>query len=883
MADVSMVVRSVVGDPPREIARTAWARPLLIFFGALFAFTCGFNFSFNHWYARGPMLLDAGWHSGVIFHRGWDPQSMLIEYPAPRAFFSFHLSPFMSFFGVLSTWFPGDRAMYYCIVHGLVYAPLGAAAATMLPERTRAGEAALAMLSGVCALMSGQALSCMGYPHLEPFVPAAIAMMLAAMVRGQARWAVVWLLLCTTLREDAGFHAASFLFAGLACNVTKRPLPLSTRRLLALTALAFGISVVIFIAQKTLWPGPGLFREEYLGEPAYAHLTSAEMQKRLSEFYERCGYVYAPLVATIVIAIIRRDPRYLLGWLVELPWLLVNILAKQPSKARFELYAGFPFIASAFWVLVYAHVDVMNTKPARFVMLRRWLPYLAVTLLSTVVAWRQGGWLPGVMEDSLVRVTTDRRAVETVANRLRANPNPTGHTRVDVAMAAWTTESIAPKQLITERPPEGLRGTDEFYFFRYGFDSGMYPTWLAQEPALEHCGALGVTPVRWCGRGPLPSGFEAMSPLLERAVVAPSVRRVKHSFVFPQGSADDILILFGLQGMPPGDYRATWAYHADGCADGGGGVFDVWHGGTTIAQTRGAPNGTAATLTFRVAPSEPEGWEMRAAAWRCSVTIDDLRVAVDTPATVSQIGSASARAGASRDALEPLGPRLRKIAESAGTTRIDPALAAWANAVLLRTEELGTPRGLGDAGAVFFFREGAEAQRMLGWLAASPALDHCGMLPSTEALFCGERGLPDGFVPSSPFLARAIIGGVTRTPSGTIAMPAARPSANQDPQIAVWGPFASLLPGDYRATWTYHASGCADDATGLFDVARASIGVANVLGKSTEHDANVVFHVDPTTTERWEFRAFRWPCPVTLDDLRVAPAGGGRIAPENPL
>ncbi len=846
----------------------------------MFAFTCGFNCSFNHWYVHGPLLLDAGWHSGVIFHRGWNPQSLLIEYPVPRAFFSFHLSPFMSLFGVLSAWFPGDRAMYFCVVQGIVYAPLGAAAAYMLPDRVRASEAALAMLSGVCALFSGQVLACLGYPHLEPFVPATIALMLAAMIRGQTRSAVLWLVACTTLREDAGFHAASFAFAALACNLTKRPLPLPTKTLVKLTAFAFAISVAIFVAQKKLWPGPGLFREEYLGEPTYAHLTWSEMSHRMGEVYERCGYIYAPLVVTAVIAIVRRDPRYLFGWIVELPWLLINLLAKQPLKARFELYTGFPFIASAFWVLVYAHVDVAHAKPPRFAVLWTWLPFLLVSVSSTLVARRQAGWPGAVIDSTLVRGETDRHAIEAFANGLRANPNPTGHTRVDIPVAAWTTESMAPAQMIVGQPANGLSGASEFYFFRHGFDSGRYPEWLAHEPALDHCGALGVTPVRWCGRGPLPTGFHAMSPLLERTLTAPSVERTGTSLTLAKGDTDEAEVSFSLFGLTPGDYRATWSYDASGCADSAGGLFDVWHGGTAIAQTRAAPRGEAATLTFRVHPAERDGWELRASQWRCAVTITDLRFTVELPSAAPQIADASARAGASRVALSALAPRLRAIAEGAGTTRIDPALAAWANAVLLRTDLLDKLRGLDGAGAVYFFREGAEAQRMLGWLAHEPALDHCGELPGTEARFCGARGLPEGFVRSSPFLSRAIIA-AKRAPTGEVEMERSPTS-----DVAVWGPFASLVPGDYRATWTYRAAACAPDTKGRFDVARANEQVVDAWGAADEHEVSALFRVDPDTTERWEFRAYRWPCAVTIEDLhvaRVAPESGGQIAPANPL
>lgn len=873
-----MVFRSAVGD----VQRAAWARRFLILLGAVFAFTCGFNASFNHWYVSGPLLLDAGWHSGVMFHRGWNPQTLLIEYPVPRAFFSFHLSPFMSFFGVLSNVFPGDRAMYFCVVQGLVYAPFGAAAASMLPDRVRAGEAALAMLSGVCVMFSGQVLACLGYPHLEPFVPAAITMMLAAMVRGQVRAAVVWLVLCTTLREDAGFHAASFGFAALACNLTKRPFPLSTKTLVKLTALAFVLSLVVFVAQKKLWPGPGLFREEYLGEPAYAHLSWAELGRRTSDFGERCGFIYAPLLATVAIAIVRRDPRYLFGFVVELPWLLVNFLAAQPLKARFELYTGFPFIASAFWVLAYAHVEVAHAKPARFATLRTFLPFVLVSLAGTFASYRQGPWTGLVMDAAVARGATDRRAIEALANRLRANPNPTGHTRVDIAVASWTTESMAPAQVVAGSPPDGLAGASEFYFWKRGFDSGRYPVWLAHEPSLDTCGALHGTEVRWCGRGPLPPGFEPMSPMLEHAVAAPGVARAPSgALTLPKG--DGVAAWFGLYDITPGDYRATWSYDATGCDDSAGGVFDVVHSGTIIAQRRASPRGSAVTLTFRIEPhargDELVGWELRASQWTCPVTIENVRFVVDTPGDTARIAAENARAS-DHALLAPFAPWIARAAAD-GSARVDPAVAAWAHAAA-PTAEIDATRGLGGASEVYFFREGTYAQKMPGWLANEPGMGTCSAIPMTELRFCGVGAQPEGAIPSSPLLDRAVLGLAKRTSMGEIELaPSSADAAH--PELGVWGPFATLAPGDYVATWSYDASSCAASATAAFDVAHAFGRVAEGRATAQAREASVPFHVDAATTELWEFRAYRWPCAATLHGLRVVKAPGGPIAPAHPL
>ena len=54
---------------------------------------------------------------------------------------------------------------------------------------------------------------------------------------------------------------------------------------------------------------------------------------RLHEISAKGVDIVVPMLATGVIAFLRRDARYLLGWVVTLPWLMLNFTAYQDVKA----------------------------------------------------------------------------------------------------------------------------------------------------------------------------------------------------------------------------------------------------------------------------------------------------------------------------------------------------------------------------------------------------------------------------------------------------------------------------------------------------------------------------------------------------------------------
>jgi hypothetical protein len=179
-------------------------------------------FTYNHFYASGTYLRDAGWFSYIVYRQGLLPSNPPLVEALPH-YFSFHLSLIVSLGSLLSYLFPGDRVGWYCVFQALVYAPLGAAVALLARSTVaplRASSAAALAALGLAFAFNGEALAAMGFPHFEILLSAGICVMIAGLATGRGTTGWIGLALAVATREDGGAHAATFLVAILACGET---------------------------------------------------------------------------------------------------------------------------------------------------------------------------------------------------------------------------------------------------------------------------------------------------------------------------------------------------------------------------------------------------------------------------------------------------------------------------------------------------------------------------------------------------------------------------------------------------------------------------------------------------------------------------------------
>lgn len=583
----------------------------------------------NH-FLEGPFLQDSGWYSAIVYHQGFFPKNPPAGHPEP-AYYSIHVSLAVSLGSLLSYGFPGDRVDWYCLFQGAIYAPLGALAAIVVgrnPNRSTVRDAAVVGAAGLTFALNGLVFECAAFPHYEIVVPVGIGVMLAALGRGRSTFAWLGLAVAVGGREDGGLHALSFLVAVLACDFSKKPFPVRRRLVLTMAATALGLSLLAFAVQKIGFHSAGLFRHEYLGDPPFAHLDGASIAHRATRFARDTRFIALPLLATIAIAVATRDPRYLLGWIVELPWLVLNFLAAQELKSRFELYTGFPFIVSILWVAVYAHLCGGSR--------RRTLALLAaVAMTSTVGAFSSHyPFVTYVCERAVWPRPIPRAELLSFSRTLRDNPRAYGPIYVDPGVASWTLERLPPDFLYDTSKassPAYFDGVEGFAFFRNGLSRGTLADALATS-AFQHCGRIRGTEVFFCTREghPLPPEFEAHSPLLESLWVGDGVTRTPEGYEVPASPSRLLRVWGPFASLSRGRYEASWEVAWRSCTPGDGPVLetDVFVPFQEIAHLKVMKVGDPVRITFDLSgPNPTDGVELRTHSGRCNVLLRDVRLA----------------------------------------------------------------------------------------------------------------------------------------------------------------------------------------------------------------------------------------------------------------
>jgi hypothetical protein len=585
-------------------------------------------YTLNHFH-EWPYLLDSAFYSAIVHRQGFFPQNppMGLAPAGVTSYWGAHVSVLVSVASVASYAYPGDRVDWYALFQGAIYAPLGAVTAMVLGREqvTRSwGVALLTVLVSIAFALNGQTLSCLGYPHYEIFIPAAVCLMLVGLATGRTRLAWIGMALSAATREDGGFHAALFLGAVFASDLLGAPFPVSRKQIVRMAVVAFAASCVAFFVQKTFFFSVSLFTHEYPGEPAYAHISWATIVFRTQRLFESARFVVYPFFATVLVAAIRRDPRYLLGYAAGIPWFVLNFLAAQDLKSAFSIYTGFPFVTSIFWIAAYGAVAKRRPTPASNL-----AALGVVSLVATLgVQLSFSHTLPMVYEYSKPP-TTSHRALVAVARPLRANPRALGNIWVDTPVGAWTVESMPAKAVfVADQPPPDFNDRDGVMFFvpRGGLHQPL--DLLAASP-YERCGRAPETPVHFCTRADreLPAPFVPVSPWLSSLTMRPAARAEGGRIVVAMSKEAEVALFGPYVNLRAGAYRAAWRVVLHECAPGiAPPHVDVAVDRLEVTRADITASGEV-TTDFEVAQSnEPHWYEMRVWAGACAFDVFDLTV-----------------------------------------------------------------------------------------------------------------------------------------------------------------------------------------------------------------------------------------------------------------
>lgn len=420
-------------------------------------------YTLNLFYKVGIYFWDAGLFVHLVSFTDTWPMlwpDFLHHIPnTPRVtFFSIHFMPFLyltSAIYQLVSFIP--PAAYFSLLQGLWAGLIGLSVFILCVERNHAW---LATGAAVATALCGPMLAALGYPHIEPAIPALLLLFFA--LRSAHRQIGAWIALglCLSVREDAGFHAGAFIAVLAAAQWVSG----SRREAIVGNLLVAVVCVVYSLAALSLpilWfpRDTSLLETVFVGRPLFAHVTRSLVIERLTEFLTDRAYVTWPLLTLLGVALWRRNALLLAGVIAPLPWLVLLLLAKQENVSLWGYYS-FPLIVSLAWPAI-----VLGAAGARWVC---GLSSFSVVLFATLggpnadrAPWRLlslpdfsaiGGYERALIEavdqrGSLGRLYVDDGVTILVSNSLK----------VDEWLLQWSIDKLPDPDVIIFREG-GVRG-----------------------------------------------------------------------------------------------------------------------------------------------------------------------------------------------------------------------------------------------------------------------------------------------------------------------------------------------------------------------------------------------------------------------------------------
>lgn len=486
---------------------TAWRRvapPLLV--GALPAVLLSLGvarYILNHFFADAPYLLDSGLLSGLAYRSGLLMAPPPITGTGVTSFYQIYVSPIISLASLLSYLIPVQRIEWFAFVEAMVFFPLGIAVYALARRIEPGGlvrRLPAATLAALAFALSGLVLWMIGYPHYEAAIPGLICLVLVSLVTGRTPMTWILIALAASVRQDGGLHVALAIAPLVYLRWRGVEMLPGQRRLIAAMAVAIGLSVAA-IASQRLWFVPiDRLHPVYLGTPAYAHVTPALLVGRMRAFLAFDKVIYYPFVATLVIAAMRRDARYLLGWAAAAPWFAFNLLAFDEAKSSFIGYAAGPFVVSMFWIYLYGGVLAPASRR-----LRPWALEVVVALVcasSTLGSYRAAPvGLTAVAREMAVSQPRSRASVHAFVDALRVRHADLGRLYVDSAVAAIALESLEWENFW--QPGAGQSPDTLVFHDRVAGGDRMLSDLV--EHRLDACVHVLRTHLFACSRAPLPT------------------------------------------------------------------------------------------------------------------------------------------------------------------------------------------------------------------------------------------------------------------------------------------------------------------------------------------------------------------------------------------
>jgi hypothetical protein len=327
-----------------------------------------FFYYYNFFVLRGDEA-DLNIFATVLWRSGWTLAN-LEGVGASGSYFVTHIAPLLYIPNALSYVLPLSREAGFALFMAMLHGSLAALGFVLLrpcisPFTGGKRHAVLVLMIGLSVLFGFNAIvvNSLWIGHYEFIIPVLLITLFMTLA-GQRRFAtsLVFVLLLSA-REDAGLHAAIFLFFWIALRVIVQKHPLGAFRfeLTLMTIGAVYALICIFYIMPQLAGEDTITSLLYFGHPPFAHLSGRFLASRARDYLVVNTHLYLPLVLITGYALARRKWTYLVGVLAVLPWSVVHFLALHPSTGIMYSYKAFPFLVVFVWPFLADRLDKTGT------------------------------------------------------------------------------------------------------------------------------------------------------------------------------------------------------------------------------------------------------------------------------------------------------------------------------------------------------------------------------------------------------------------------------------------------------------------------------------------------------------------------------------------
>lgn len=324
------------------------------------------NSLLHHFYVRGAPLYDAGWFAYWMTHAlTLDVTGIPSIEDVPmlgRHVFLFFF-PLSYIYQIFSSFL--SEQVYFSIVQG---AWAGMVSLSVFWIGYGAINCWLLAVISVATGLNPFVFTSTSFPHVEMAMPAFIALFIASWMRLREHPRLWWLSFLPlagllSVREDAGLHGFG-LFILLAAyfwwRVRERR---DIWRFFGLVSLiCIGYSVVAFLVRQSFSPGGDTIVWKFVGSPPYAHLTVDLILERVAFIASNREYVYIPMLALALLAVLQRSLLPLIAVVSVLPWMLWHLIAIDQLAGTFFPYMMAPVMVVMFWPLLSALLRKMTQE-----------------------------------------------------------------------------------------------------------------------------------------------------------------------------------------------------------------------------------------------------------------------------------------------------------------------------------------------------------------------------------------------------------------------------------------------------------------------------------------------------------------------------------------